>query len=202
MFISSHQIETPTIYQLLTNAVVPRPIAWVSTIDENGVSNLAPYSFFSVASVNPPVLTITTVPARDKLQKDTLHNLLQTQDAVVHIVTEDLLDEMNASCADYPAGTSEIATLNLPTVASELVTAPSLANCKIRYECKLRETVEVASHPGGGILVLLDVVGTFVDDSLLTDGKLDAGKFNVFGKLGANDYSDTEVKATLARPEL
>ena len=85
MFVNTESIETPQIYHMLVNGVVPRPIAWVSTLDKDGNSNLAPYSFFSVASVNPPVLTLTAVPARDKLAKDTLQNIIDSQEAVVHL---------------------------------------------------------------------------------------------------------------------
>jgi flavin reductase (DIM6/NTAB) family NADH-FMN oxidoreductase RutF len=135
MFIKTEKIETPHMHKLLTSSIVPRPIAWVSTMSKAGKSNLAPYSFFSVASVNPPVLTITAVPARNKQIKDTLQNVIDTGEAVVHIVTDEFGDSMNGSCAGYPADTSEIEVLQLETVASQLVAPPSLAGTKVRYEC-------------------------------------------------------------------
>jgi len=202
MFVETESLETPQIYHMLVNGVVPRPIAWVSTLDKDGNSNLAPYPFFSVASVNPPVLTLTTVPARDKLAKDTLQNIIDSQEAVVHIVTQEFAQEMNASCADYPAGTSEIDALKLPIVTSELVAPPSIEGSKVRYECKLREVIDVAKSPGGGVLILLDVLGVFVDDSITVENSIDPAKFNVLGKLGGNDYSDTEVSLSMDRPQL
>ncbi|TCS41157.1 flavin reductase family protein [Reinekea marinisedimentorum] len=201
MFIKTDNIETPNIYQLLTNGIVPRPIAWVSTLSKDGTSNLAPYSFFSVASVNPPVLTVTAVPARDKPVKDTLQNLMDTGEAVVHIVTDDFADQMNDSCKAFPADTSEIDALQITTVASELVAPPSIAGSKIRYECKLREVLNVTPTPGGGMLIMLDVLGVFVDDAVSEGSKINPSKINVLGKLGGNDYSDTAVKAVLLRPE-
>ena len=160
MFVNTENIQTPNIYQILVNGVVPRPIAWVSTVDKSGQSNLAPYSFFSVASVNPPVLTITAVPSQDKLSKDTLQNIIDTEEAVVHIVTKEFAETMNASCADYPAGTSEIEALKIKTIDSELVTAPSLEGTKVRYECKLHQIIEVSKTPGGGILICLTWLGS------------------------------------------
>ncbi|SMF39100.1 NADH-FMN oxidoreductase RutF, flavin reductase (DIM6/NTAB) family [Alteromonadaceae bacterium Bs31] len=201
MFSITESIETPHIYQLLTNGVVPRPIAWVSTISKTGIANLAPYSFFSVASVNPPVLTVTTVPARNKLAKDTLQNILDTQEAVVHIVTSELAESMNASSGNFSSDTSEIDALMLKTVASELVTPPSIAATKIRYECTLRELIEVEPDPGGGMLIMLNVLGVYVDDSILDGNKIDPAKTTILGKLGGNDYSDTAVKTVLLRPD-
>ncbi len=201
MFTTTQAIETPKIYQLLTNGVVPRPIAWVSTISKAGTSNIAPYSFFSVASVNPPVLTITTVPARDKPVKDTLQNILDTREAVVHIVTDEFAEIMNASCKGFPADTSEIEALQLTTVASELVAPPSIAGTKVRYECSLRDVIEVSPSPGGGMLVMLDVLGVYVDDAVLAGDKINPAKLRILGKLGGNDYSDTRVEAVMLRPE-
>ena len=202
MFLTTQQIATPDIYQLLVNGVVPRPIAWVSTLDKNGNSNLAPYSFFSVASVNPPVLTVTAVPSREKPAKDTLQNILDTKEAVVHIVTSEFAASMNESCADYPAGVSEIDALGLANCPSEMVAPPSISDTKVRYECKLNQVIEVDKNPGGGMLILLDVVGVFVDESVLNDKSIDAAKLDVLGKLGGNDYSDTEVKKVMPRPSL
>lgn len=201
MFLETNNIELPQTYQLLVNSIIPRPIAWISTVDKNGNSNLAPYSFFSVASVNPPVLTVTAVPSSDKLTKDTLQNLMDTQQAVVHIVTEEFAQEMNASCADYPHGTSEIDALQLQTVASTLVKPPSIAGTKVRYECSLREVIEVAKKPGGGRLILLDVLGIYVDDSVASNGHIVPSELKVLGKLGGNDYSDTQITLSMARPE-
>jgi len=201
MFTKISDMDTPSIYHTLVNGVVPRPIAWVSTIDQQGVSNLAPYSFFGVASVNPPVLTITTVPARDKLEKDTLKNLRETGDCVIHVVTEELAEVMNLSCANYEAGVSEIDALSLQTVNSELVTAPSLKQVPVRFECKLRDTVEISAQPAGGVLILLDVVGVYMADSVSAENKLNPAALNILGKLGGNDYSNTAVTLQMARPE-
>lgn len=201
MFYAIHDLETPEIYHHLVHGVVPRPIAWVSTLSKEGVSNLAPYSFFSVASVNPPVLTVTAVPARDKLQKDTLANLLETQECVVNVVTEELLQPMNESCADYAHNQSEIEAVGIETIASESVKPAGVQASKVRFECKLRDTLNISNQPAGGILILLDVIGIHIDESVAKDGKIDGKALNALGKLGGNDYSTTAEQITLARPQ-
>jgi len=200
MFQKINDLETPQIYHHLVHAVVPRPIAWVSTLNKAGVSNISPYSFFSVASVNPPVLTVTSVPTRDKLVKDTHQNLLETKECVVNIVTEELADMMNASCANYPAGTSEIDALGIPILASELVKPLGVAQAKVRFECQLRETIELTNKPAGGILILLDVIGIHVDESISTGQQIDGSKLNAIGKLGGNDYCKLRDQISIDRP--
>ncbi|MDX1351807.1 MAG: flavin reductase family protein, partial [Thiomicrorhabdus sp.] len=117
MYIETQNSNPVELYQLLTGGIIPRPIAWISTQNEQGLSNLAPYSFFSVASCNPPVLTFTNVPSREQLHKDTLANLLATKECVVHIVPSHQIDIMNASCASFTAEQSEIDELGIETVA-------------------------------------------------------------------------------------
>lgn len=200
MFQKITELETPQIYHHLVHGVVPRPIAWVSTLSQQGVKNLAPYSFFSVASVNPPVLTVTAVPARDKLEKDTLANLLETKECVVNVVTEELLEVMNESCAEYSAEQSEIDALGIETIASKLVKVEGVKAAKVRFECTLRDTIEIAKQPAGGILILLDVVGIHIDESVANGAQIDGKALNALGKLGGNDYSTVNQQITQARP--
>lgn len=171
-------------------------------MSEQGVINLAPYSFFSVASVNPPVLTMTQVPARNRPHKDTMLNLLATKECVVNVVTEDTAELMNASCADYPHEVSEIDELNIETSASELVKAPGVALAKVRFECKLRETITISDEPAGGSLILLDVLGIYVDDQLVEGQKLQGAALKAVGKLGGNDYCKLDSTFAMPRPTL
>lgn len=200
MWQKTANLEPVELYQLLTGGVIPRPIAWVSSQNESGLTNLAPYSFFSVASCNPPILTLTNVPSRDRLAKDTLTNLLATKECVVNIVSHAQINEMNASCADFSSEQSEIDELNIATVDSMQVKAPGLKNSAVRYECKLRETITLSEAPIGGVLILLDVVAIFADESKFSNGVLDANQLDAIGKLGSNDYCHAKADLTLARP--
>lgn len=201
MFQKMSELDTPQIYHHLVHGVVPRPIAWVSTLSKQEISNLAPYSFFGVASVNPPVLTVTAVPARNKLEKDTLANLLETGECVVNVVTEEVLEIMNESCADYAHNQSEIDALNIETVDSQEVKPAGVKAAKVRFECTLRETIDVAKQPAGGVLILLDVVGIHIDDQVANGEQIDGKALKALGKLGGNDYSTVNEQITLARPE-
>ncbi|MBN2865360.1 MAG: flavin reductase family protein [Thiotrichales bacterium] len=190
------------LYRLLVGGIVPRPIAWVSTQNSAGLSNLAPYSFFSVASCNPPILTITNVASQNKVAKDTLNNLLQTNECVVNIVSASQVDEMNQSCAPYSEQQSEIDEIGIETVASQTVAPLGVKGSAVRYECRLRETITLSDKPMGGVLILLDVVAISVEDSVIKEGMIDANLLQAVGKLGGNDYCNAQADFMLLRPEL
>ena len=202
MLFKTESIAPLELYRLLVGGIIPRPIAWVSTQNSAGLSNLAPYSFFSVASCNPPVLTITNVVSQSKVAKDTLNNLLQTKECVVNIVSASQIEEMNQTCAAYPDKQSEIDEIGVATVASQTVGPLSVKGSAVRYECKLRETITLSEQPMGGVLILLDVVAISVDETVMTDGVISADLLDSVGKLGGNDYCNAKSDLTLLRPEL
>ncbi|WP_018151529.1 flavin reductase family protein [Leeia oryzae] len=189
-------------YQLMVGAIVPRPIAWISTIDAHGVTNLSPFSFFTVASVNPPVLAFNHVTPRTQTEKDTLRNLKATRQCVVNIVSQSLADVMNASCANYPPGVSEFSAVGIPEVKSQCVQAPGVAGAPVRFECTLREVISIGTEPMGGQLVLLDLVHISVKDDILLDGKIQPDLLQAVGKMGGDDYTTTQDRFSLARPVL
>jgi flavin reductase (DIM6/NTAB) family NADH-FMN oxidoreductase RutF len=125
-------------YPLLTASVVPRPIAWVSTLGADGVANLAPYSFFSVSSSNPPIVQFTSVG-----RKDSLKNIEATGEFVVNLATESLIDKVNLSSATYNHGVSELEELGIASEPSEKVAAPRVAESPIAIEATLHRIVEV-----------------------------------------------------------
>ena len=188
------------LYQLLVGGIIPRPIAWVSSQSTQGITNLAPYSFFSVASCNPPILTITHVNSQNGIAKDTLTNILETKECVVNVVTESEIELMNLSCASYPANESEIDVLGIETVASQLVNPPSIKASPVRYECRLRETLTLSDQPLGGVLILLDVVAVYVDNEVVEDDLIQVNLLKAVGKLGGNDYCRANADLTLQRP--
>lgn len=202
MLFDTSALQPTQIYQLLVGGIVPRPIAWVSSQNSAGLTNLAPYSFFSVASCNPPILTITNIPSQDCLAKNTLANLMATGECVVNIVPASELDNMNLSCAAYSAEESEIDELGIKTVASSKVVPPGVMASPIRYECTLRETLTLSDKPAGGILILLDVVAIHVDDKVMIDNVIQANLLNTVGKLGGNGYCTVNSDIELERPTL
>lgn len=188
-------------YPWIIRCIAPRPIAWVSTISRDGVTNLAPFSFFTAISSVPP--TLCFVPGRREDtggKKDTLINIEATGDFVVNMVTEDLATQMNATATDFPHGMSEFEMAGLTAVPSERVKAPRLKESPISFECERFEIIHVGvDGAGGGALVIGRIVLLHVDDSMLKDGKVDYERYHPVGRLGGMDYSKTRDRFTMVR---
>ncbi|MFT5296797.1 MAG: flavin reductase (DIM6/NTAB) family NADH-FMN oxidoreductase RutF [Colwellia sp.] len=187
-------------YRLLNGGVTPRPIAWISTRSKTGVDNLAPYSFFTVASCNPPVLLYTQVTQRSGIDKDTLKNLKETGECVVNIVNSHLLEKMNLTSASISPDESEFDLADLEHCTSNTVTPVSVKESPIRYECTLREIITLGDLPAGGTLVLLDVKFVYVRDELYTAEGIDQTLIDSVGKMGGDGYSLTSKYIALNRP--
>ena len=188
-------------YRWLVGGVTPRPIAWISTQSADGVDNLAPYSFFSVASCNPPVLMFTQLHPKEGGNKDTLNNLLATRECVVNVVSAELASAMNQTCAALPSAQSEFTFAQVEACASVSVQPPSVAAAPVRYECSLREVLNISSAPAGGSVVLLDVLSVYVRDDLLNDeGAIKQPLLDSVGKMGGDWYAKTTDLFELKRP--
>ncbi|WP_261844863.1 flavin reductase family protein [Aliamphritea ceti] len=187
-------------YRLLNGGVTPRPIAWISTCSKEGIDNLAPYSFFTVASCNPPVLLYTQVTQRSGIDKDTLQNLKDTGECVVNIVSAELLEKMNATSASIHNEHSEFEHAGVERIASSTVTPSSVKGSPVRYECTLREIISVGDEPASGTVVMLDVKSVYVRDDLYDDGLINQALIDSVGKMGGDGYSRTSDYLELERP--
>ena len=187
-------------YQLLNGGVTPRPIAWISTRSKNGVDNIAPYSFFTVASCNPPVLLYTQVSQRSGIDKDTLQNLMETNECVVNIANFTLLEKLNATSASIAIDKSEFDYADIESCASYKVAPLSVKQSPIRYECALREVISIGDLPAGGTVILLDVKFVYVRDDLYVDGTINQSGVDSVGKMGGNYYCRTSNTIELDRP--
>lgn len=187
-------------YRLLTGGITPRPIAWISTRSAEGVDNLAPYSFFTVASCNPPVLLYTQVTPRSGIDKDTLKNLMATGECVVNIVNSDLLEKMNLTCASLSIDESEFDFADVESCTSNIVAPLSVKDSPVRYECTLRETISMGDLPTGGTVILLDVKSVYVQDDLYNNGMINQQLVDSVGKMGGDLFSLTSMKVELERP--
>lgn len=199
IFDTSH-LEVNEIYRLLVGGITPRPIAWISTLSTEGVANLAPYSFFNVASCNPPILWYSQVNPRSGDDKDTLRNLMDTKQCVVHIVNSQLLEKMNLSCALLPADQSEFDFADIASEPSHTVAALAVKHAPVRYECQLREVIQLSTLPSGGTVALLDVKSIYVDDHLWNGQMIDQQLLDSVGKMGGDFYSLTNYLRQLERP--
>jgi flavin reductase (DIM6/NTAB) family NADH-FMN oxidoreductase RutF len=190
------------VYKLLIGAIVPRPIAFVSTVSPEGIRNLAPFSFFTAVSANPPVICFSPSAryGRHRL-KDTLFNITTTREFVVNIVSEEFAAKMNICSADFPPEVDEFEASGLTPVASDLVKPPRVAESHVQMECKLYLTIEVSELPGGGSLVLGEVVRFHVDDEYVDNFRIDADKLRAIGRMGGNVYTRTTDRFELVRPK-
>jgi flavin reductase (DIM6/NTAB) family NADH-FMN oxidoreductase RutF len=171
----------------------------VSTISPEGVPNLAPFSFFTVASSNPPVLCFST--SFREPRKDTLVNVRAMGEFVVNIVSEAFADKMNLTSGEYPYGVDEFALSGLTPVASDMVRPPRVQESLVNMECKLLQTVEVSNKPMGGTLILGEVVRFHVDDGIIEDGRIDPDKLAAVGRMAGNTYVRTGDRFDLIRPK-
>jgi flavin reductase (DIM6/NTAB) family NADH-FMN oxidoreductase RutF len=187
-------------YRLLNGGVTPRPIAWISTRSHDDIDNLAPYSFFTVASCNPPVLLYTQVTQRSGIDKDTLQNLMATGECVVNIVNTGLLEKMNMTSSNVDINESEFDFANVDSCASYKVQPRSVKGSPIRYECTLREVVPISDLPTGGTVILLDVKFVYVQDDLYIDGNISQQLVDSVGKMGGDFFSLTSNNVELKRP--
>jgi flavin reductase (DIM6/NTAB) family NADH-FMN oxidoreductase RutF len=182
-------------YKLLTNLVVPRPIAWVTSQNASGVINLAPFSFFNAVGANPLYLIISIGLNDAGETKDTAKNILASSEFVVNLVTEDLFDAMNISAADFPAEVSELAAANLHAVPSVKIKPPRVAESQASLECKLHSSQLLGSNT----LIIGEVVMFHVADHLLGP-RLHIENFAPIGRLGSPSvYCRTSDRFDVAR---
>jgi flavin reductase (DIM6/NTAB) family NADH-FMN oxidoreductase RutF len=173
-------------YTLLSGIVVPRPIAWVTSMDPEGRVNAAPFSCYTYVSNRPPMLAIN-MGRRDGKLKDTVNNLRRRGTYVVNVVTEALLEEMHQSSFDYPPDVSEAEVLGLQLAPSRLIDVPRLADVPIALECRLREIHEFGEQHNE--LVIGEVLSFVIADELFSDGKVDFRKFRPPARIGGPNYS-------------
>ncbi len=194
------ELDNQEKYRLLTGGVTPRPIAWISTCSKDNIDNLAPYSFFTVASCNPPVLLYTQVTQRSGLDKDTLENLRTTGECVVNIVNSPLIESMNLTSTNLSFDESEFSFANVDSCTSHNVTPLSVKESPIRFECTLREIIPISELPSGGTLILLDVKSIYVRDDLYKNGLVDQSLVDTVGKMGGDHFSINGNVIALKRP--
>jgi flavin reductase (DIM6/NTAB) family NADH-FMN oxidoreductase RutF len=195
------------VYKLMIGSIVPRPIAFVSSLDTRGIRNLAPFSFFTGVSADPPVILFCpTVRPEDPgrglaTHKDTLLNVIATREFVVNVVTEGIAERMNLTSAQVPPDVDEFELAGLTPEPSEVVKPPRVAESPVQMECRLRQTIEVSDRPSGGTIVLGEVVRFHVNEALMEKFRIDPEKLAAIGRMGGSTYVRTRDRFDLKRPE-
>lgn len=191
-------VHTPTsppkkgMYSLLTSAITPRPIAWVSTVSADGVANLAPYSFFTVACADPAILAVTSVG-----RKDTYRNVMDTGEFVVNIGTESLMEVMNATSAPFGPEVDEFAQTGLTPAASDVVSPPRVAEAPIAFECVRHDVIDL----GTSVMLLGRVVSASLEDEVVgIDGLPDFDLLLPPSRLGRHQWGYAPRTRELPRP--
>lgn len=182
-------------YKLLSNLVVPRPIAWVTSLNRNGVINLAPFSFFNAVGANPLYILFSVALNDAGDAKDTAKNIMDSGEFVVNLVTEELFDAMNISAADFPPGISELAATGLNAAPSVHIKVPRVTEAQASLECRLHSTQPL----GANTLIIGEVVMFHVADHLI-DASLHINNFAPVGRLGSPSmYCRTTDRFDVAR---
>ncbi|HEY1903631.1 MAG TPA: flavin reductase family protein [Terracidiphilus sp.] len=189
----------------MTGIIVPRPVALVSTVDSNGVANLAPFSFFTGVGSNPPTLLfcpgIRARGAGSEMRKDTLRNVEETGEFVVNAVSEEISAAANATAAEVPPEVDEFVLSGLTPLASELVRPARVAESPAQMECKLLQIIYTSREPGGGVIVLGEIVRFHVRKDLVEDFRVDPAGLDAVGRMAGNTWARTRDRIDLIRPK-
>jgi flavin reductase (DIM6/NTAB) family NADH-FMN oxidoreductase RutF len=191
MIIDPKKVSNRERYALLVGGVVPRPIAFVSTMSPEGRPNLAPFSFFTAITSDPP--TVCFAPGRrssDGDRKDTLRNIEATGEFVVNVVTEEIGQAMHDTAGDYPPGTNEFEVADLTPVRSHVVKPPRVKESPLNMECTLYQIVPIGpDSAGGGALVIGEIVMFHVADEIYENGRIKIHELNPLGRLAGTEYT-------------
>lgn len=202
MEIHPDSVPWKSLYKIMIGSILPRPIGWISTINQAGQPNLAPFSFFNAAGANPPYLVFCPmIRGEDGNPKDTYNNIRQTGEFVANIVTEELALAMNITSTDFPADVDEFSAAGLTPMPSVAVQPPRVAESPIHYECKLAHLIDLGDLPGSSSVIIGRVVHLHVDDRLFVDGdKIDLARLQPIGRLAGSGYCRVTDLFQMTRP--
>lgn len=184
------ELSIPDLQRTLQFAVGPRPIALVSSVNREGLVNLSPFSFFNIFSTNPPILVFSPARrVRDNSTKDTLNNVLEVPEIVIHSVSHSMVEQTSLSSTEYARGINEFTKAGFTQVASTHVAPPRVAEAPVALECRVNEVVALGDGPGAGNLVICEVIAIHINDQVLDDeGRLDQDRLDLVGRLGGDWY--------------
>jgi len=202
MGLDPDKLTTLDLYRILTGSILPRPIAWVSTVDAAGNPNLAPFSFFTVASVNPPVICFSPLIDATGDEKDTLINIGRTGEFVVNIVSHGLTAEMNQTSAAYAYGVNEFEKVGVAAAPSVSILPPGVEASLVRFECTLQQTLSFGKEPMAGNLVLGNICHIHIHPDIYANGRVDYEALDTVGRLAGDFYSTIRDSFAIARPRL
>lgn len=205
------QLAHRELYNILISTVVPRPIAWVSSLSAAGQPNLAPFSFFNAVCAKPPLLAFAPGMRAQKppaaadaagVPKDTLRNVRETGEFVINLVSFELAEAMNLTSGDYEAGINEFEIAKIESVQSTVVRPRRVAQSPISFECKLHQILDFNPEPEGGSLVIGEIVSIHMDERHLKEGRIDRNSLDLIGRMGGMQYTRTTQRFEMVRPKV
>jgi len=184
-------ISVSELHALLLSSVAPRPIAFASTIDENGNPNLSPFSFFNVFSANPPIMIFSPARrVRNNSTKHTLANANATKEVVINVVNYDMVHQMSLSSTEYPEDVNEFEKSGLTMLASDLIEPFRVAESPVQFECRVNDIIELGTEGGAGNLIICEVLKIHVsDDVIKDDGSVNQERLDLVARAGGSYYS-------------
>ena len=185
--------------RVLTGVVVPRPIAFVSSVSEEGIVNLAPFSFFNAMAYEPATIVLGISRSAGWKEKDTLANIEATGEFVVNVVVDDIAEAMNSTAAEFPADVDEFEISGLTAVPSKIVSAPRVAESPVNMECRLNQVVAVGDGTKHAI-VIGEIVLMHIRDDIINGHRIDHQRLKPVGRLAGNMYCNTHDVYELVRP--
>jgi flavin reductase (DIM6/NTAB) family NADH-FMN oxidoreductase RutF len=187
-------------YKLIIGSIVPRPIAFVSTLNKDGTNNLAPFSFFTAISAKPMIVAFCPlIRTSTGEKKDTLVNIEENKEFVINFITEEMAPAANNTSVEVPYGQDEFTIGGFTPIDSEIVKARRVKESPIQFECKLRDLLSYGDQPGNGTLVAGEVVRVHVDEKLLEEGRINTDLYNPIGRGAGNDWIRTKDRVQYER---
>lgn len=178
--------DVQTVYGLLNAVVVPRPIAWITSISAHGVVNLAPFSFFTLLAVDPPLFGVSFSQRTSGGRKDTTRNILEKGEFVVHIADETMATQVATSAGEFPPEVSEVNLLGLTTLSSTTVAVPRLACAPVAMECRYHRTFDLGE---GSEFVIGEVMAIHIRDDLMVEGRVDSAALKPLARIGYSQFA-------------
>ena len=176
-------------YKFLIGSIVPRPIALVSTLNTDGSSNLAPFSFFTAVSAKPMIVAFSPfIKSSNGERKDTLINIEREKECVINFVTEDIVNKVNLCSTELDRNESEFEFSKLTSIDSQIIKSKRVKESPIHFECKLRDIISYGEVPGCGSLVTVEVVKVHIKDELEHNGRISSDLYKVIGRGAGNDW--------------
>lgn len=199
--IDPQQLTERENYKLMIGSIIPRPIAFVTSLTKEGILNGAPFSYFNIVTANPPMISIS-VQRRDGDRKDTSRNIMEKKEFVVHIVDETNVEQINETAATLSSKESEIEKAKLTEIPSDVIETPGIQEAKVRFECELENIIELGnSDEVTTDLIIGKIVKMHFDESVYNEGKIVYRELNAVSRLAGSDYAKIGEIFTKTRPK-